>query len=68
MRRCAQHGMERASLGGNSLGGGIAIQMTLDHPEFADRLILMAAGCVAERESYFVMPGISKMVSSFALI
>ncbi|MEY3657592.1 MAG: hypothetical protein RLZZ561_643 [Pseudomonadota bacterium] len=60
-----QHGVDRASLVGNSLGGGIAIQMTLDHPEFADKLILMAAGCVAERESYFVMPGISKMVSSF---
>ena len=37
----------------------------LDHPEFADRLVLMAPGCVAERESYFVMPGIAKMVSSF---
>lgn len=59
------HGVEKASLVGNSLGGGVAIQMTLDHPEFTDKLILMAAGCVAERESYFVMPGIAKMVSSF---
>ncbi len=59
------HGVEKASLVGNSLGGGIAIQMTLDHPEFTDKMIMMAAGCVAERESYFVMPGISKMVSSF---
>ena len=25
----------------------------------------MAPGCVAERESYFVMPGIAKMVSNF---
>lgn len=60
-----QHGIERATLIGNSLGGGIALQMTLDHPEFADKLILMAPGCVAERESYFVMPGIAKMVSNF---
>lgn len=60
-----QHGIERAVLVGNSLGGGVALQMTLDHPAFTDRLILMAPGCVAERESYFVMPGISKMVSSF---
>ena len=59
------HGVEKASLVGNSLGGGVAIQMTLDHPEFTDKLILMAVGCVAERESYFVMPGIAKMVSSF---
>ena len=59
------HGIERASLVGNSLGGGIALQMTLDHPEFSERLVLMAPGCVAEREAYFVMPGITKMVSSF---
>lgn len=60
-----QHGVERAALVGNSLGGGVALQLTLDHPEFTTSLVLMAAGCVAERESYFVMPGISKMVSSF---
>lgn len=60
-----QHGVERAALVGNSLGGGVALQLTLDHPEFTSSLVLMAAGCVAERESYFVMPGIAKMVSSF---
>lgn len=60
-----QHGVGKAHLVGNSLGGGIALLMTLDHPEFADKLVLMAPGCVADRESYFVMPGISKMVSSF---
>jgi len=59
------HGIARASLVGNSLGGGIALQMALDHPEFSERLALMAPGCVAEREAYFVMPGITKMVSSF---
>ncbi|GGZ97271.1 alpha/beta fold hydrolase [Novosphingobium arvoryzae] len=60
-----QHGIERAALVGNSLGGGIALQLTLDHPEFTSSLVLMAAGCVAEREAYFVMPGIAKMVSNF---
>ncbi len=60
-----QHGIERAHLVGNSLGGGIAIQMTLDHPEFAERLILMAPGCIEEQASYFTMPGIAKMVSGF---
>ncbi|MBO9723874.1 MAG: alpha/beta fold hydrolase [Novosphingobium sp.] len=59
------HGIERAVLVGNSLGGGIALQMTLDHPAFAEKLVLMAPGCVAEREAYFVMPGIAKMVSNF---
>lgn len=59
------HGIDRASLIGNSLGGGVAIQMTLDHPEFAEKLILMAPGCVEAQESYFTMPGIAKMVSGF---
>jgi 4,5:9,10-diseco-3-hydroxy-5,9,17-trioxoandrosta-1(10),2-diene-4-oate hydrolase len=59
------HGVERASLVGNSLGGGIAIQITLDHPEIAERLILMAPGCIEEQASYFTMPGIAKMVSGF---
>jgi len=60
-----QHGVDKAHLVGNSLGGGIALLMTLDHPEFTNKLVLMAPGCVAERESYFVMPGIAKMVSNF---
>ena len=59
------HGIQKASLIGNSLGGGVAIQMTLDHPEFAEKLILMAPGCVEEQASYFTMPGIAKMVSGF---
>lgn len=59
------HGVEKASLIGNSLGGGVALQIALDHPEFVEKLVLMAPGCVAEREAYFVMPGIAKMVSNF---
>ncbi len=59
------HGVTSASLVGNSLGGGIALLMTLDHPGFTRNLVLMAPGCVAERDAYFVMPGITKMVSSF---
>jgi 4,5:9,10-diseco-3-hydroxy-5,9,17-trioxoandrosta-1(10),2-diene-4-oate hydrolase len=59
------HGIERADLVGNSLGGGVALQMTLDHPEFTRNMVMMAPGCVAEREAYFVMPGIAKMVSNF---
>lgn len=59
------HGVTRATLVGNSLGGGIAIQMALDHPEFVENMILMAPGCIEEREDYFKMPGIAGMVSSF---
>jgi 4,5:9,10-diseco-3-hydroxy-5,9,17-trioxoandrosta-1(10),2-diene-4-oate hydrolase len=60
-----QHGLDRVTLIGNSLGGGVAIQMTLDHPEFSDKLILMAPGCIEEQANYFTMPGIAKMVSGF---
>lgn len=59
------HGIERATMVGNSLGGGVAIQMTLDHPEFTERLVLMAPGCIEEQADYFKMPGIAKMVSGF---
>lgn len=59
------HGVEQAVLIGNSLGGGVALQMTLDHPEFASKLILMAPGCIEEQADYFKMPGITKMVSNF---
>ena len=59
------HGITHAALVGNSLGGGIALQLTLDHPGFTRALVLMAPGCVAPRESYFTMPGIAKMMSNF---
>jgi 4,5:9,10-diseco-3-hydroxy-5,9,17-trioxoandrosta-1(10),2-diene-4-oate hydrolase len=59
------HGVETAILVGNSLGGGIAVQLVLDHPGFALALVLMAPGCIEERETYFAMPGIANMVSSF---
>lgn len=60
-----QAGVESAVLVGNSLGGGIALQIALDHPEFVERLVLMAPGCIEEREIYFAMPGISQMVVDF---
>lgn len=60
-----KQGVARATLIGNSLGGGIAIQIALDDPAFVDKLVLMAPGCIEERERYFAMPGIAKMVSGF---
>jgi 4,5:9,10-diseco-3-hydroxy-5,9,17-trioxoandrosta-1(10),2-diene-4-oate hydrolase len=59
------HGLQTAALVGNSLGGGVAIQIALDHPEFVERLVLMAPGCIAPFEVYAAMPGISRMRSSF---
>ena len=59
------HCVDRATLVGNSLGGGIALQIALDTPSFVDRLILMSPGCIEEREIYFAMPGIARMVSDF---
>lgn len=60
-----QAGVGKASLVGNSLGGGVAIQMALDHPGFAEKLVLMAPGCIQEQATYFKMPGIAKMASDF---
>lgn len=60
-----QHGVGRAHLVGNSLGGGIALQWTLDDPASVDRLVLMAPGCIHPQAEYFTMPGIAKMVSDF---
>ena len=59
------HGITKASMVGNSLGGAVALQITLDHPEFAEKLVLMAPGCIQEQAAYFTMPGIAKMVSGF---
>lgn len=61
----AQAGVTSAVLVGNSLGGGVAVQMALDHPGFATRLVLMAPGCIEELPVYFAMPGIAKMVGDF---
>ncbi|MCW0197565.1 alpha/beta hydrolase [Sphingopyxis sp.] len=61
----AQAGVSEAVLVGNSLGGGVAVQMALDHPGFATKLVLMAPGCIEELPVYFAMPGIAKMVGDF---
>jgi 4,5:9,10-diseco-3-hydroxy-5,9,17-trioxoandrosta-1(10),2-diene-4-oate hydrolase len=61
----AANGIGRATLLGNSLGGAIALQYALDYPDDVDSLIMMAPGGVEERETYFKMEGIQKMVSLF---
>jgi 4,5:9,10-diseco-3-hydroxy-5,9,17-trioxoandrosta-1(10),2-diene-4-oate hydrolase len=55
-------GVENCSFIGNSLGGGVAIQIALDNPEFVSKLILMGPGCLEEQSAYWSMPGIKKMM------
>ena len=51
---------------GNSLGGAIAMKYTLDHPDHVTRLVLMGPGGLEERETYFQMEGIQRMMRDFA--
>lgn len=59
-------GIDRCVLIGNSLGGAIALKYTLDHPEVVSRLVVMGPGGLEEREVYFQMPGIQRMMTDFA--
>ncbi len=59
-------GIDRCTLLGNSLGGAIALGFTLDNPERVNNLILMAPGGVEERETYFEMEGIKRMVEVYS--
>jgi acetyl esterase/lipase len=67
-------GVERAHLVGNSLGGGTALMLALEHPELVDRLVLIApwtAGIAGTRASmppavrllldYYPGPSVEKM-------
>lgn len=58
-------GIDRCTLLGNSLGGAIALGAALAYPERVEKLVLMAPGGVEERETYFRMPGILRMVEVF---
>ncbi|TIC79800.1 alpha/beta fold hydrolase [Crenobacter intestini] len=58
--------IQRCTLLGNSLGGAIALGLALAHPERVRALVLMAPGGVEERETYFTMPGIVRMVETYA--
>jgi 4,5:9,10-diseco-3-hydroxy-5,9,17-trioxoandrosta-1(10),2-diene-4-oate hydrolase len=54
-----------AVLLGNSLGGAIALKYALEFPADVDALIMMAPGGVEDRETYFRMEGIRRMVQLF---
>ena len=53
--------IDHCTLIGNSLGGAIALQMALDHPQRVASLILMAPGGLEQQEAYFKMPGMQVM-------
>lgn len=57
-------GVGKCSFVGNSLGGGVAIQIALDNPGFVEKLILMGPGCLEEQGAYWTMPGIAKMMDA----
>jgi 4,5:9,10-diseco-3-hydroxy-5,9,17-trioxoandrosta-1(10),2-diene-4-oate hydrolase len=58
-------GLSKVTLLGNSLGGAIALGQALEYPDTVERLILMAPGGVEERETYFAMEGIARMVEVY---
>ncbi|MGB0906827.1 MAG: alpha/beta fold hydrolase [Maricaulaceae bacterium] len=57
-------GVSACSFVGNSLGGGVAIQIALDNPNFVRELILMGPGCLEPQDAYWPMPGIAKMMEA----
>lgn len=59
-------GISRCVLVGNSLGGAIAMKYALDHPDAVTHLVLMGPGGLEEREVYFRMEGIQRMMADFA--
>ena len=59
-------GIQRCTLVGNSLGGAIALGQALAHPQTVEKLILMAPGGLEERETYFQMEGIQRMVEVYS--
>jgi 4,5:9,10-diseco-3-hydroxy-5,9,17-trioxoandrosta-1(10),2-diene-4-oate hydrolase len=58
-------GIEQCALVGNSLGGAIALKASIDEPHRISKLVVMAPGGIESRETYFAMPGMQRMVSSF---
>ncbi|MFF2137422.1 alpha/beta fold hydrolase [Streptomyces sp. NPDC058193] len=64
-------GIERATLVGHSLGGGVAMQFAYQYPERTDRLILVSAGGVGREVNPVLravsLPGADLMLSALRL-
>ena len=47
-------GLDRATIVGQSLGGGVAMQLAYQHPELAERLVLVCAGGLGREVSWML--------------
>ena len=54
-------GIESATIIGQSLGGGVAMQLAYQHPDFAERMVLVGSGGLGQEVSWlirmFTLPG-----------
>jgi pimeloyl-ACP methyl ester carboxylesterase len=57
--------LPRVSIVGNSLGGGTALRLAMDHPERVDRLILMGPGGSMPTTSTFPSEGLLRMLTFY---
>lgn len=57
--------IDKASFVGNSLGGGTALRLALDHPDRADKLILMGPGGGIPATSPFPSEGLRQMLTFY---
>lgn len=58
-------GLEKASLVGNSLGGGTALRLALDHPDRVDKMILMGPGGSLPATATFPSEGLMRMLTFY---
>lgn len=55
-------GLKSAYVIGNSLGGGMALNFALSHPERVKKLVLLAPAGLGPAETYLAMPGIRGII------
>ena len=47
-------GVERTTIVGQSIGGGVAMQLAYQHPELAERLVLVCSGGLGREVSWMI--------------
>jgi pimeloyl-ACP methyl ester carboxylesterase len=59
-------GIERATIVGQSFGGGVAMQLAYQHPECCERMVLVGSGGLGREVSWilrcFTLPGVELMM------
>lgn len=62
-------GIERVTVVGQSLGGGVAMQFTYQHPEMVERLVLVGSGGLGREVSWILraltLPGVDYLMPAF---